>query len=471
MRRYIMTVTHVTYEGLEFCANLLVVIIFNWTSSTNAHLSLDQVINGDGIHGSQFEHPEYFYFVAMAFVVYFTLQARCIPARGVLVWARCACGRCGRNQKCLCPPKYTHVSDACIVRATHRCCPEACTAPGVSASQGWNREIGEMTRENICTYLSSTKNIAEIIQLLAQTSLVTLAWLRDYINLTNRAEIPFAPVLQLIGVYSLFCRVVYFLHGSIPMSKLTHMFFVILEDIVPMLVLLSITVVLFFFSLIVVLQPEGDTQWVMWHAIDVSLYTWAKGPEYWTGLISKSSDPAPVQSSVVAFLLELTYNYNMFLIQIVMLNMLIAIMGESYARVSSKAHFIALYERAKIIIDHEHGAIACKMPRRHRNKSLTAIAALVQAGKAEVDLLEIFPRWLHALEPVAHLRADDEKATQEALHAEIATLRRQNMKMEAQLRDLSQKVEGALAERMAMQLAEIQDVKSLLLARLPEQRA
>jgi len=99
-------------------------------------------------------------------------------------------------------------------------------------------------------------------------------------------------------------------------------------------------------------------------------------------------------------IIQLFYQAYMFVVQIILLNMLIALMAESNDRVRAIAKLVAQFERAKLIL---HWERRLHSMRHSKSQSFTSrlwrMASGLPSGTGRQSVEHIFPRWLHVLVP------------------------------------------------------------------------
>ena len=93
----------------------------------------------------------------------------------------------------------------------------------------------------------------------------------------------------------------------------------------------------------------------------------------------------------------------MICVQIVLLNLLIAIMADSHHRVHAVAQLVAHFERAKLVLDYEQA-----------HSGLFESMSAAQPGSA---------RWLHVLEPVERVDDGAERSLQTQRDTQAEQLR------------------------------------------------
>ena len=147
-------------------------------------------------------------------------------------------------------------------------------------------------------------------------------------------------------------------------------------------------------------------------------------------------------------------------IQVIILNMLIAIMAESHNRVASQSELVAQAGRAKLILEYETAEVARirSAARRasHRaggsTRSLSldmgAIADLVTSGKSRKDIQRfqrVCPKWLHVLMPAEHQRGEDGDVAESL--KQILQLKKQISEMDQSLGKTQTKLLDAVSKR------------------------
>ena len=97
-------------------------------------------------------------------------------------------------------------------------------------------------------------------------------------------------------------------------------------------------------------------------------------------------------------ILVVFYETYMFVLQIILLNMLIALMAESNDRVRSIAKLVAQFERAKLILRWER-RLASMSKSKSCGASFIRVLAGFPSGRGASAMENIFPKWLHVLMP------------------------------------------------------------------------
>ena len=115
-------------------------------------------------------------------------------------------------------------------------------------------------------------------------------------------------------------------------------------------------------------------------------------------------------------LLAVLYELYMFLVQIILLNMLIALMAESNERVRSIAKLVAQFERAKLILQWERRLSDLPYSTSYTARLVRLMSGL-PSGRGRGAASEIFPRWLHVLLPADHSKGEMEGKTPEKIMA------------------------------------------------------
>lgn len=230
--------------------------------------------------------------------------------------------------------------------------------------------------------------------------------------------------LQSIVVVTSTLRLLYFFSGHLRLGALVHALKRIVLDILPLMTLVVVFIVAFTGAMMILvmheLQGEAYPQWHAFHdamqlIINAGLYT--ATPE-----VAMRYGRPP--------LIVIMYMVFMFLVQIILLNMLIAIMAESHSRVSAQSELVAQMGRAKLILEYEQAELSrykSRVPARHGAGGLFSHLSEHEAQRLE----RVCPRWLHVLMPAEHTRGEEEDLPEEL--KELRQLKRQLLKAEETL--------------------------------------
>eukprot|EP00325_Prymnesiales_sp_UTEX-LB-985_P002160 CAMPEP_0174705756 /NCGR_PEP_ID=MMETSP1094-20130205/8866_1 /TAXON_ID=156173 /ORGANISM="Chrysochromulina brevifilum, Strain UTEX LB 985" /LENGTH=313 /DNA_ID=CAMNT_0015903957 /DNA_START=66 /DNA_END=1004 /DNA_ORIENTATION=- len=181
----------------------------------------------------------------------------------------------------------------------------------------------------------------------------------------------------------------------------------IVVDIMPLLTMVIVLFVAFWSSIYLLIQVELTSEDnPEWHNLESSIFIlWNMG--LYTDIDKKLVN---YQRGLFAIIL---YQLYMFVTQVVLLNMLIAIMAESNEAVRSVSQLVAKFERAQLLVKWERrlaseddrrdsdllGQVGGKRSwSRQRIQSLMRFLSCLPSGK-ERTMQTIFPRWLHVLVP------------------------------------------------------------------------
>jgi len=193
------------------------------------------------------------------------------------------------------------------------------------------------------------------------------------------------------------------LRGFLRFGALIHMVFVVVIDIMPFMVLLGFMILGFSLALsLVTTDMEGSL--LSTHGFLSALSTTVD-----MGLYAASIQPQVMHEPSV-FVLYFPF---MLLVQVVLLNLLIAIMTASHNRVGSRSALFARYQRAQLIVDLEQIATAQRASADEMGDRIPVHVTLRSAWTRLCHLLEdvftVFeygarkddprPRWLHVLTP------------------------------------------------------------------------
>jgi len=242
--------------------------------------------------------------------------------------------------------------------------------------------------------------------------------------------------LQAFVCLGLCHRVLFFFRGSLKLGALTHILGSICFDILPLLILLFVFVLAFCASSYILLIHElGEEAYPEWHnffdaltvMLNIGLYTYYNSAVY-----------SPERRVLVVI-----YQLYMILVQVILLNMLIAIMGESHHRVSEQSELVALSGRAKLILEYETDEMA-RITKR--SKRWFDVVRRLKAHDDGMDRMQrVCPKWLHVLRPAEHQRGEEGVGAEEL--KQLKELRRQMSAMGESLGARQQKVLDAVSKR------------------------
>jgi len=214
--------------------------------------------------------------------------------------------------------------------------------------------------------------------------------------------------------------------GFLRFGSLVHMVFTVMKDIAPFLALTSIVLLGFSLALKLVTADYAAPNFHSYGTLS------AVATSVDMGLYATTIDPELMhQAAIYAF-----YFPFMLLVQVVLLNLLVAIMSDSTQRNIRGADLVARYQRARLIVEIEPREASndigwdefkevSSSPRRiseHVAWLVTSAAAalkqLLEIGAAELQNPR--PRWLHVLAPAE----GNEEETEYDLEKELVTIRR-----------------------------------------------
>jgi hypothetical protein len=230
----------------------------------------------------------------------------------------------------------------------------------------------------------------------------------------------------------------YFFQGNLKLGALAHSLRTIMIDILPLFALMFIFIIAFCSAFIVIItrqfgaepQSEHEAKFKQWHhfwdaflvMINMGVYAMTDA-----AILAYGTDPVfePAEQRFVLIMFQL---YMLF-VQLILLNMLIAIMSESHTRVSEQSQLVALSGRAELILEYEGDEVArqkkkakareAALKRRHRSVGGDNSLDLVRLQKEHeerhlLNLQRVCPRWLHILKPPERQRSIQTTAEEEA---------------------------------------------------------
>eukprot|EP00966_Prymnesium_polylepis_P164893 3812424-Prymnesium_polylepis.2 len=235
--------------------------------------------------------------------------------------------------------------------------------------------------------------------------------------------------VQSVVVFALFLRLIGYFRGFLALGALVHMVAQVFHDIIPFMMLLLISTVAFSLSFNILLQ-FSDTEG--YGTMDNSLYKSLNMGVYSDmGKHGERTMQAHIQVVVL-------YEFFMLSVQLVLLNLLIAIMSDTHSRVSEVAKLVAHYERAKLVLEEEEKLMRShqldgthhkrRLPSVHRGRGMRrAMAGSVWLERlvgrwffSKLDLNNVAPRWLHVLVPLDLERKKKKDGTTSVSHSELS---------------------------------------------------
>ena len=195
-------------------------------------------------------------------------------------------------------------------------------------------------------------------------------------------------IIYLLSVQclALCLRMLYFFRGSLKLGALSHAMNAIIVDILPLMVLLLLFVVAFCFAMTILVVNEVDSE-------TGELYAWF---DFWEGLLVMMNVGLYTYYDAAAFknnrnFVMMVYHVYMILTQVVLLNMLIAVMNMSYTRVAEQSELVALSGRAKLILEYEAREVALQKRRVHRQARAKAALARMTLARMTLALASPLP--------------------------------------------------------------------------------
>ena len=258
--------------------------------------------------------------------------------------------------------------------------------------------------------------------------------------------------LQSVVVLFLTMRLLYFFRGSKKLGALVHTLVEIVIDIQGLVLLLLTIIGGLAIALYILLQHSHYSEWedlsALFAIINMGLY----------------AEISPSIHSLSHWQVIVIYELMMMAVQIVLLNLLIAIMSDSHARVAENSLLVAQFERAKMILEHERLMFKKDAPIAPSDAPINPFLDTTDLRRCwdrwlpplfrQPRQADVFPRWLHLLETVDERRAVGEHA---ALRAQIDDVRgavdasaaelRKNF--DSQLEKLQQKINDASVSTVA----------------------
>jgi len=243
-------------------------------------------------------------------------------------------------------------------------------------------------------------------------------------------------------------RTCFSFRGFLRFGSLVHMVLTVVQDIGPFLALTSIVMLGFSLALGLVTSDIDDPNF------DRHGFISAVSTSVDMGLYATTIDPVTMHRPLV-----LTFYFPfMLIVQVILLNLLIAIMGESTQRNILRAAMVARYERARLIVDLE--------PRKNVTGRLDRDMISLSGGARRVkgafawlkeQLLEFGtsvedprPMWLHVLAPSEAKTENNEKDRGHAMEKEMAAMRKAIAALQAELERRCNDMPSAVERHMRL---------------------
>ena len=216
--------------------------------------------------------------------------------------------------------------------------------------------------------------------------------------------------ISAIVVLTVSLRLLYFFRGNLRLGALTHTFSNIVNDIIPLMIFLIVFIIGFTASMMVLVMHElNHSHYPEWHDFIMALFNIVN-----LGVYAQSESTAAWRIGRSGPLLLIIYIVFMLMVQVIILNMLIAIMAESLNRVTSQATLVARYSKAQLILEYEsaeiarirrvggrsrHARRAMRDQKHDRAPGLALNPLDILPSKEHARLERVCPRWLHVLMP------------------------------------------------------------------------
>jgi len=196
--------------------------------------------------------------------------------------------------------------------------------------------------------------------------------------------------VQAIVIFASWVRTLFFFRGFLRLGALVHSMVQIAYDIVPLLCLCAVFLPAFGFAMWVLVQAEirDVTDWydplkALYGILNAGLYTY-----YDVHAFAVEASP----------MLLVLYEVFMLMMQIILLNMLIAIMNNSHQKVNEVSRLVAMFERGKIILRYEQGLVASRSKKNRRQHHDPHRRPQVKSQR-DKWFMDKFPRYLHVVLP------------------------------------------------------------------------
>ena len=218
-------------------------------------------------------------------------------------------------------------------------------------------------------------------------------------------------ILSAIVMPLLACEILFFLGGLESTGPLIRMIIKIIHGIKGLIIIFIIMIVSFAGSYTVLFQIDPVEGY---DAFDSSLLT-----VY--GYLFGNYDVTIFDTSISPSLSKFLISIFLFFVVIVLLNLLIALMGDIFDEVQAKSQSESTYGKAKLIVEYE---------------------SLFSEGYKKRNEKEFYPVWLHVLKKGKEVDNEKEevgwKGRTEEIRKEIMKLEAQNLNLEVQNAELKE---------------------------------
>jgi len=247
-------------------------------------------------------------------------------------------------------------------------------------------------------------------------------------------------VIEAVVVMALFTRMVFYFRGSLQFGALVHLLTKVFADMSAFLLLLVMALLTFAFSMRILFTSTrySDNRVTGFPTLASAIFASVN-----MGLYGQF-EPISLESSVPS---ALAFEGFMFVVQVVLLNLLIAIMSESHTRVRTVALLVAHFERAKMIVDHEK-LLQARIMKHHF--LLGRLFSQKQDPDAAQQVNRAMPRWLHILQPEDNMESASNEANSEASSEAAASNGAFSKKQGEQLAEMKKEI--ASVKKMTSEL-------------------
>jgi len=257
----------------------------------------------------------------------------------------------------------------------------------INAMHGWG-EVKELLAQGPQDYFSSTQNWLDIAQFLNVLLLGPLV-------VTGS---PVARVTGSIGTVLMLPKMAMVARGHERMSALVMVLLEIPKDIKPFLGLMTVVIVANAFAFELLSEPGGE--------YSGPLSAWITAYSLIFGEFDKATYSHGGKDEGSSLLMLFFFHYFTLFVNIVLLNVLIAIISDSYERVQEKFKARSLLQRAQLLLEMEE-----------------------VMSEQELEDPKLFPAWCHVL-----TRAEDDNGV-DAWSGRLHAIKEQVTRIESKLKD------------------------------------
>ena len=231
-------------------------------------------------------------------------------------------------------------------------------------------------------YLKSAQNVFDLLSICNILSLAPLLWYNH----------PLAPLLGSLGTMLMIPKMASISRGAERYSKLVTMLSEILVDMVPFMTLMAFIIFANAFAFLLVSERDQEE-------FSTLTFSWFSAYTLMLGAFEKEVFGVAREGLPQWVMLAFFYYFTMF-VNVVLLNVLISIIGDTYERVQGQSVQVSLLQRANLLLDIE----------AHMSGKAGGGGKGGGGGKAAAAERKQYPAWVHVITRVEEAGGSDQWA-------------------------------------------------------------